>query len=100
MLFMLSTSISLQLLALAASAFLFAWGLHKQGRGTGIAKFFGFITTIIALFFLVSSLYVAAKLWQEGRMLREGMQAMSAHDMQKPDMQPANEKPAPVSKKK
>jgi hypothetical protein len=82
MMFMLNTSLSLQIIALVAAAFLFSWGLHKKGEGTSVAKFFGFITTVIALFSLVCSLYFAAKIWQEGRMMREGMHPLPPHEMQ------------------
>jgi hypothetical protein len=98
---MLSTSLSLQIIALVAAAFLFSWGLHKKGDGTSVAKFFGFITMVIALFFLVCSLYFAAKLWQEGRMMHEGMHPLPPHEMQNPENPadaPMPEKPAPRKK--
>jgi hypothetical protein len=102
MMFMLNTTISLQVLALVAAAFLLSWGLYKQGSGTGVAKFFGFVTTIIALISLVSTLYFTARIWQEGRMMRDGMHPMAAGAMQNTGDQGATataEKPAPAKKR-
>lgn len=101
MIFMLNTTLSLQVLALVAAAFLFSWGLHKSGGGTGVAKFFGFIGTIVALLSLACSLFVATKFWQEGRMMRDGLPPPGVHEMQNaPGMTaPVPEKPAPVKKK-
>jgi hypothetical protein len=73
MMFMLNSSLALQIIALVASAFLLSWGLYKKGDGTGVAKFIGFITTVIALFSLVTSLYFAAKFWQESKAMRNTM---------------------------
>lgn len=106
MMFMLNSSLSLQIIALTFAAFLFSWGLHKEGKGTGIAKFIGFITTIIALFSLVSSLYFAVKFWQDSQMLRPFLHSPApSHETQSlsnsaPSAAPSAATPAETTKKK
>jgi di/tricarboxylate transporter len=100
MMFMLNTSLSLQIIALVAAAFLLSWGLHKKGEGTRVAKFFGFIATVIALLSLVCSLYFTVKFWQEGRMMQHGMHPMP-HEMQNqenPASVPIDNKNPPVKR--
>lgn len=101
MIFMLNTTLSLQIIALVAAAFLFSWGLHKKGEGTRVATFFGFITTLIALISLICTLFFVGKLWQEGRMMRDGMHPLPAHEMQNPDNSaaPMTDKATPAKKK-
>jgi hypothetical protein len=57
MMFLLDSGVMLGLIALSLGVILLVWALRNEGRGVGLAKFFGWIVIISAIFSISCSTY-------------------------------------------
>jgi hypothetical protein len=66
MMFLLDSGVMLGLIALSLGVILLVWALRNEGRGVGLAKFFGWIVIISAIFSISCSTYYGFKYWNAG----------------------------------
>lgn len=74
--FMMHTTLFLGFLALVAGLALYIWGLRTSGKGTGLAKLFGFIITVLSLLGVICTSYYSITIMRDGYMFH--MNAMKA----------------------
>jgi hypothetical protein len=67
LMFTMHIAYSLLLLVLLAAVSLLIWSLRSEGTGgAGIAKFFGSIVSVLAIFGVACMLYYSLMYWQKG----------------------------------
>jgi len=53
-------------MALAIGVAFYIWSIRSQGKGTCIAKYFGIVVIVLALFHVVSLSYHGIQFWRAG----------------------------------
>lgn len=66
---------TLGLLSLASGVGLYVWGQQTEGKGSGIAKFFGVIVTVLSILSILCTSWYGIQFWTKG-----SMQMMSMSD--------------------
>lgn len=80
MIFMLHGILALQLLALTGGVTLLIWSLRSEGAGMRLAKFFGFLITVLASISVLCSLYFTFVFWKDTSHLERYMQMQESSD--------------------
>lgn len=90
--FFFHSAVSLGLIALACGVALLIWSMRHEGKGTCLAKFFGYVITIIAALGIICSIYSAVHMWRMYHMQHQ----MMMKGMQQQTMMQSTNNPAPA----
>lgn len=66
MMFLLDLAFAAELIALAFGVGFLVWACRNNGSGVGLAKFFGYLITLLAIFALLCTSYFGINYWVKG----------------------------------
>lgn len=66
MMFLFHSAMGLSLIAIALGVMLVVWSLRNEGKGVQLAKVFGILIVIVAIFGQICSTYYSLKYWSNG----------------------------------
>lgn len=66
MMFLLDLAFATELIALGVGVGILVWAFRNDGAGVALAKFFGYVITIAAIFVLLCSSFYGVKYWAKG----------------------------------